>query len=185
MSLNAKPVSRYGVYLLPLAAGWEPLAVALRDIYAKRVASLPWIPPEWIAHIAAINGQYDVAMNQRAVVLIANAQTLSTYGFPAFLDTPAKRTVWGEIGTEIKTAYDAYARSKAEEGRMTLAYLYADIDFWNRAIAIANVLALPVTIGKTVVEQGTKFLAFPALLAIGIFLAYGFAQKERRHARQD
>ncbi len=179
VDINASKVKTYGIYTIPLAAGWESLATILYQLYAKRMATLPWVPEWWISHIAAINGQYDVTLNQKVVVLPATAFTLSHYGAPAFLDTQEKINVWNEVGNQLRKAYDDYAQNMADEGRIVMAQLYDDVAFWDRAIAIARILKTPLDI----VQEGTNRFAFPALLAIGVFAAYGFMQRERRHAR--
>jgi hypothetical protein len=175
---NQSYVSTYGVYAVPLADDAQELATLLFQLYAKQVSTIPWVPKTWIGNIASINGVFNPPWNQKVVVLPASIQTLKTYGTPSFLNTTEKVNAWNKLNEKLLEAYNAYANKRLVDGRTLMVAASNDVAFWNWAVKIATVLALPVTAAKAAVEEGTKTLALPIILVTGLLLAFAFAKRK-------
>lgn len=169
-------VPTLGMYTLQYGKTWPELATLLSKLYADKVASMPWLPQNWLATVSALH-------NGPNGEIMVPAPTSATYsggkGIP-WLDTPEKRQWWDALANTARSIITKYADKKAAEGRIELEKAYAAADFWNvgmgmRIINAAQVLAAPVTAAQAVAKGVTSYpKATIAVVAVGGALVLGF-----------
>ncbi len=90
---------------------------------------------------------------------------------PAFLDTPAKIAWWNDLTLAVQRARMAYGQKQIAQGRVLMQQATNNIAFWDKAIALARVLATPVTMAE---EGATRFLS-SNVFKVAIFAGLAYA----------
>lgn len=147
MSFTALTVSRYGaaeqqygVTFVPnLGTAYPELKELTGDIYAKRVAKLPWVPASWLAGVQALQSQYPADVIRFLPSRMASGQPNPNN--PLFLDSDDKIDVWMSINDNIQDGVVKYANAQAAAGRAELNALYARAAYWDAAYKIVNFVA--------------------------------------------
>lgn len=181
MNLN-QYVEYYGVY--PLAYGgvpeWRDLTYQLGRLYRDRVATLPWIPADWENVVMpSMNGSGEFFMIAPSTANYPGPNGKPVYG-AKFLDTLEKKKAWDEIAKMASKIQQDYAAGRVAAGRLEMERAYNNVQFWNNAVAIANLAAAPFNFVKDVANTYDKAKGlFHVAVVIGGLTAVYFYFKKR------
>jgi len=184
-SAPASPVSldadgllkNYGVYTHPYGTVWPELTAALTKLYRNRLASVPWLPRNWIS---VIMGSVHGANGNIAIIAPSTANYNGGRGAD-FLDTPEKKQWWDELAASSSKTLMAFAANKAAEGQAELEEAYDDAAFWDSAYKIQNLLRSPLHTVMYAADTYTKYqwLFNPAIIVgAGLVGLYLFTRKK-------
>lgn len=135
-----------GVWISP---GLGQAYPELRDgimmrVFGDRVASVPWVPQNWLASVRALQ-----ANNPTGLVRIGPAKLLGSAvrapDAPSFADTQAKLDWWQSLFDASNAAVGKYAAQQQAAGKAELDKLYANAAFWNTGLG-----ATAITVATTI-----------------------------------
>ncbi len=167
-------LAQTGFDLQQRGAEWAPLRDSVRSLILGNLQNVPWIPPAVITALLAVPAAQNGGIVVAVPVPTTQADGRPTPGLPSWLSTADRRMWWDDFAARVRTASMAFNDGQIARGRLLMAQASGDIAFWNRAIAIAKVFALPVTLVEEGAAQFLSSSTFKLLLALGI--GYGIWQ---------
>jgi hypothetical protein len=163
-----------GFHVLLRHADYMPLRVDSRALVNEKLRRLPWIPASALDAIMAVPATQPMGSDGVDYTLIpVPLATVNQWGVPlttrpAWLDTNEKRMIWDELAIRYKKAEMAFNQKRIDKGRAEMQAAYADVAFWDRALKIARILALPVTVAEKAAEGFLKSNVFKIALLIAV-----------------
>lgn len=139
-----------GVYITQgLGSAYPELKRLSAQLFAERVAKIPWLPESWLGDVNALQARFPADLVRIApsrVLLVKSPMA------PAWLDSPAKVDAWQELFTAHSAIVANFARGEVDKGRAELERVNADAEFWDRLYRIAVSVrdAVPNAVGGIV-----------------------------------
>ena len=169
-----------GFAMIAVGDDYIPLGTDLQTLVNDRLSGVPWIPrgvvgkiDDWIGR--QVSGIYWIAV-----------PVSSPVNRPVWLDSPEKIAWWDALAKTVQKARLAYGAKQLAVGRAAMHRATNDIAFWDRAIAIARTIAMPVTLIEQGAAQFMSSTTFKLLMVVGVgFAVYKLilTQSQRPHRK--
>jgi hypothetical protein len=131
-----------GVYLQPgfgNATGYPGLRDTIGAIWRQRVASVPWIPQQWLGDVLKLERENPNDVVRPAPAIVGGLVIPSA---PVFLAGDRDRAEWWQaMVDQVNLAITQWAAGQAAAGKSELDRLYRNATFWDRAYRFTKAIA--------------------------------------------